>query len=221
MKFCIKCGIGLPEEAIFCSKCGIRQPIMPYDMGDVTSTNQNQADPEYLNSPQIPNMTQPPFMPQPQQQIIPPPTFYNPPNAQGFYPQMQQPQFVPQNPPQYFQPAQVPPYFDPQQAFLQQTFENSEKRVKTTLFFVWSIILIFIFNPLGTPLAIISTIFAGMARSSDTTAEQAQKNIKAAKIMCIIATCIDVLCIIALFVLFFYSVGIGNKIIPFGDGTQV
>ena len=114
-------------------------------------------------------------------------------------------------------------YFDPRQTLEQQTFEKGEKRVKTTLFFVWSIILIFIFNPLGTPLAIISTLFAGMARSSDATAEQAQKNIKTSKIICIIATSIDVICIIALALLFFYSIRTGNKMIPsdLGSGTSV
>jgi len=209
MKFCIKCGISLPDEAVFCSKCGLHQPNMPDDIGDAYSPNQTQMNQNYINSPQMPYTMQPPYIPQ--QQFVSQPPFYNPSNVKGYYPQVP-PQFVPQNP---------PPYFDPRQTLEQQTFEKVEKRVKTTLFFVWSIILIFIFNPLGTPLAIISTLFAGMARSSDATDEQAQKNIKTSKIICIIATIIDVICIIALALLFFYLIRTGNNMMPSGDGTQV
>lgn len=200
MKFCIICGRRLPDEAVFCSKCGLNQQALPEDIENSPVANQIPVNSEFNQQPQTSSVMLPPFMPAPQR--------YYPQNIQGIYAPMQQ---IPQN----------QPYFQPQQAVLTHEFENDEKRLNTTLFFVWSIILIFIINPLGTPLAIFGTLFAGMARSSDTTYEQASKNIKVSKVLCVIATCIDVLCIIAVAVLLIYLLKTGMTIIPSRSGTQV
>jgi hypothetical protein len=209
MKFCIKCGRKLPDEAVFCSKCGLKQPDIPEDIDNSFTQNQTPVKPEQSFQPQTPFVMQQPFMPAPQ--------VYNPPNMQGFYSPMQQPlQNIPQNSPPFFQAPYVP-----QQSFLPQEFENGEKRLNTTLFFVWSIILIFVLNPVGTPLSILSTLFAGMARATDATYEQARKNLEVSKVMCIVATFIDVLCVIAVVVFLIYSLRTGNTIMPSGSGTQV
>jgi hypothetical protein len=202
MKFCIKCGRRLPDEAVFCSKCGLKQPIIPEDIENSSLSNQTPVNPE-LNR-------QLPFMPASQ--------FYNPQNMQGFYAPMQQ---VSQKPPPFFQAPQYPLYIELQQTVLTQGFESGEKHLNTTLFFVWSIILIFIINPIGSPIAILSILFASMARSTDTTYEQARKDLRVSKVMCIIVTCFDVLCIIAVSVLLIYSLKTGNIIIPSRSGTPV
>jgi len=210
MKFCIKCGTKLPDEAVFCSKCGLKQPDMPEDIDNSFVQSQVPVNAEQGVQYQMPFPMQQPFMPVPQ--------FYNTPDAQGIYAPMPQP---PQNPPPFFQAPQVPPYFIPQYQAFPNSSENVEKHLKITLFFVWSLILIFIINPIGTPLAIISALFAGMARSSDATYEHARKNLEVSKAICVIATIIDALCILTVIVLLIYSMGTGNTIVPSGSGTQV
>jgi uncharacterized membrane protein YvbJ len=95
----------------------------------------------------------------------------------------------------------VQPYFPPDMPAA--TKRDISSRSGATLYLVWSIILIFLLNPVGTPLGIISTFFAASANSQDSD-EEAQKKLRVSKILCITATCADAvtLCLLIFYIAF-------------------
>jgi len=59
----------------------------------------------------------------------------------------------------------------------------------TLPYLIWSIILFFFFNIIGTPLAIAGAMYASMA--NDPECEKPEKKLRKSKILCITATCFD------------------------------
>ena len=62
-------------------------------------------------------------------------------------------------------------------------------------FFVWSTILVLLLNPVGTPLGVIASIFSTNANAAADYPSYA-KDIKIAKILCIVGTAFDAASII-------------------------
>ena len=63
------------------------------------------------------------------------------------------------------------------------------KKPSAIPYFIWSIILFFCFNIIGTPLAIVAACYASFANAPEC--ENPQKKLKTAKHLCIAATCVD------------------------------
>jgi hypothetical protein len=56
-------------------------------------------------------------------------------------------------------------------------------------YFIWSIILFFLINFIGTPLAVLGALYASMA--NDPNCENRGEKLTYSRILCVAATCID------------------------------
>lgn len=70
----------------------------------------------------------------------------------------------------------------------------------SVLYFVWSLLLVVFCSPIGTPLGIIGTILTAVAGAEKTGETRARHCVTAAKVLCIVATVLDVLLLAALIV---------------------
>ncbi|MDR3644843.1 MAG: zinc-ribbon domain-containing protein [Clostridia bacterium] len=63
---------------------------------------------------------------------------------------------------------------------------------KSTVYLIWSIVLIVVCNPIASILGIIALVYTAKAGSSSVGGD-AEKDIGIARTLCIVATCIDAL----------------------------
>lgn len=68
---------------------------------------------------------------------------------------------------------------------------NIKREKSSTSLFVWSLILFFLFNIVGTPLAAVAAIYAAMANARDAQDRETKRT--KSKVLCIVATCVDAL----------------------------
>ena len=185
MKYCYRCGQPLADEALFCQRCGVRQPdaapVPPVSApADTAAPAPDAAPSEPVPVPAAPQVPTPPFAPQPAAPIYP----SVPPYAPGSY----------AAPPVYGMPPYAIPQPVPQPA---PAARPAKEKLRTTLFFVWNMILIFLVNPIGTPLAVVGAVFASNAHACDDP-EEARTKLHTSKVISIAVTCLDALCLAAL-----------------------
>ncbi|MDR3644844.1 MAG: zinc-ribbon domain-containing protein [Clostridia bacterium] len=188
MKFCIRCGQPLSDDAAFCSRCGFMQVYaagMPQPQ--IMPQPQTIPQPQVAMQPQIVSQPQPDVSPETEPappQELSPETETAPPQAE-----MPVPQPVYSSVPQPVQPI----YAGPRPA----AAPSPKSVLRSTSYFVWSMILIFIINPIGTPLAIVGAVFSSEAHAS-ADLETAREKLHITKVICIAVTCVDALCLIVL-----------------------
>ena len=167
MKYCVRCGRPLHISATQCDNCGLRQPYVPPELLD-----KRYPPPAGMqNGVPIQNGM-------PMQNTAPPQ--YNAPAPYGV--------------PTQYRPigpavactAMVPVYYRP--------LPRHKKGVIP--FLIWSILLIPFFNPIGTPLGIISAFLC--LRADADEGENSERSLSAAAVLCIIATVLDVITLIVL-----------------------
>lgn len=97
-----------------------------------------------------------------------------------------------------YRQAPPPPYpaaYTPKPYPVQPMVQPKVKRPTAIGYFIWSICLIFILNPIGTLLGILSSVFACKANSADSAGEFIVKR-KIAHRLCVAGTCIDAVTIV-------------------------
>ena len=84
-------------------------------------------------------------------------------------------------------------------------YQEPAYKPRSTGLFVWSIILIFLCNPAGTPLGILAAVFAALANSKTDTPEETEKHRTVSRTLCIVATVADVVCILGIISLLIFK----------------
>lgn len=172
MKYCIQCGEQLPDDARFCARCGYRQPEPAVPVSPAPS-----------DRPEDP-------VPQPAPDLF----YAEEPQAQGPFEE------APGAKPDPADAPQEAPFEGQPGGDIPGTPSAAPQKGRSALpFFIWSMILIFIANPLGTPLGIVGAIFASGANAlKEKDPDEADGKISVAKTICIAVTCIDAVCILSL-----------------------
>lgn len=66
----------------------------------------------------------------------------------------------------------------------------AEKKPSAVPFLIWSILLVFVINPVGMIISVIGAVYAAVARSCEER-DEIKHNLSISKKLCITATCID------------------------------
>lgn len=192
MKFCPRCGLQLDNDVNFCPVCGLKQPER------IPPASSNAASAAYPAPGYSPA---PGYVPMPG--YAPPAPGYVP--APGYAPT---PGYAPPMPgnapaPVYAHPmpnyAPAPVYVPPSASYAPAHAVKRRPRGAVG-YLVWSLLLTVLCSPVGTPLGIIGAILTAVAGAETTKPERARKFIRAAKVLCIVATVLDVLLLAALIV---------------------
>lgn len=181
MKYCIRCGQPLADYANFCSRCGFRQ----------TAQEEPAAAPQKAEEP-VCSVTDEIPQPTAQENIQEKEAVEQTEETQdtALQPEPGEPGTTEAEAVGVTQPVNM--------AGAIPVAAPKKNSVKTTMYFIWSIILIFfVVNPIGTPLAIVGAVFASIAHSAEDD-EEAEERIHVSKVICIAVTCFNALIILAL-----------------------
>jgi uncharacterized membrane protein len=97
------------------------------------------------------------------------------------------------------QSTSVQPSLLPQTQAITQFAPDVQKRSAIPML-IWSLVLVFVLNPVGTPLAIIAAYFGTLANAKDEAPQDAQRHLDTSFTLCLISSCTDALCLIAMVV---------------------